>query len=89
MMAFFLDAPLPEGKPVDESRCGDCQNCVDNCPLHVIKGKLWTLGTKREEQVDFATCSRTRLKTYERLGRKITCARCVIACPHGWKWTKE
>jgi epoxyqueuosine reductase QueG len=89
MIAFFLDAPLEEGQPIDQSRCGNCRNCVDNCPLHVIKGKLWMPGIKREEQVDFETCSKTRLKTYEHLGRKITCAKCVISCPHGWKWTKE
>jgi epoxyqueuosine reductase QueG len=86
MIAFFLDAPLQVGEPIDRSRCGNCSSCVDNCPLHVIKGKVWTLGIKREEQVEFETCSKTRLKTYENLGRKITCAKCVIACPHGWKW---
>jgi epoxyqueuosine reductase QueG len=89
MIAIFLDAPLPEGEPVERSQCGNCRNCVENCPLHVIQGKLWTKGIPREEQVDFAACSQTRLKTYEHLGRKITCAKCVISCPHGWKWTSK
>jgi ferredoxin len=84
-IAIFIDAPLTSGTPVTESRCGDCTNCIDNCPFRVIKGVPWSLGLPREEQVDFATCSTTRLKTYEHLGRKITCAKCVIACPHGWK----
>jgi epoxyqueuosine reductase QueG len=87
MIAIFVDAPLPEGEPVEYSQCGNCHSCVENCPLKVIHGKLWTKGISREEQVDFATCSRTRLKTYQHLGRKITCAKCVISCPHGWKWT--
>ncbi|MDR1573085.1 MAG: hypothetical protein LBS24_02105 [Clostridiales Family XIII bacterium] len=89
MIAFFVDAPLTGGTPVTESRCGNCRNCVDNCPARVIKGITWAPGVTRDEQVDYAACSKPRLKTYEHLGRKITCARCVIACPRGWKHNRE
>jgi NAD-dependent dihydropyrimidine dehydrogenase PreA subunit len=82
---FLLDAPLTSGTPIDESRCGNCHNCVDACPSKAIHGVLWQPGMPREQQVDFAACSSWRLKTYEHLGRKITCAKCVIACPRGWK----
>jgi ferredoxin len=85
VVAFLLDAPLTSGTPVAESRCGNCHSCVDACPVKAIHGELWVPGIPRERQVDYARCSSWRLKTYEHLGRKITCAKCVIACPKGWK----
>lgn len=82
---ILCDAPLSADTPVTTSNCGSCENCVKNCPFDAIHGKAWTPGLDRLEQVDYVKCSTCRLKTYEHLGRKITCAKCVFACPFGWK----
>jgi ferredoxin len=82
---ILADAPLTAGTPITESRCGNCHNCVDSCPAKAIHGVLWEPSIPRNQQIDYAKCSQWRLETYEHLGRKITCGKCLFVCPYGWK----
>lgn len=81
---FYADA-FTVGEPVTESRCGDCDLCVTACPYKNIYGKEWGPGVTRDDLVDYHKCSVVRYVGGEKkkLGRKITCARCVLACPVG------
>jgi ferredoxin len=83
IFTILCDIPIPAGTPSEKSRCGSCRMCAQNCAFHVIRGVLWVPGTRRDEQVDYAKCSLTRLKGYETIGRKATCGKCVAACPFG------
>ena len=74
---------LIPGTPVTESRCGDCNACVEACPYHNIKGAQWKPGLPREELVDYVNCHLSRDKAKPRLGRKLACARCMVSCPYG------
>lgn len=71
------------GTPITESRCGDCDACVHACPYGNIKGAQWSPGAPREERVDYVRCSECRIKAKPVLGRKLACARCMLACPYG------
>ena len=71
------------GTPVTESRCGDCDACVKACPYRNIKGTEWAPGIPREERVDYVNCSNARAKAKPVLGRKLACAKCMVACPYG------
>jgi hypothetical protein len=46
---------------------------------------LWQPGIRREQQIDYAECSHSRLKGHKMIGRKYNCAFCIVVCPHGVK----
>lgn len=74
---------LEAGVPITESKCGDCDACVKACPYQNIKGGQWAPGVSREELVDYVNCHLSRDKAKPQLGRKLACARCMVACPYG------
>lgn len=71
------------GTPVTQSKCGDCTACVTACPYGNLKGATWTPGAPREERVDYVNCHLARDKAKPILGRKLACAKCMVACPYG------
>jgi epoxyqueuosine reductase QueG len=83
MAVFLVNDPLEADKPVEQSFCGSCEQCSKNCAFQVLHNQLWHPGITREEQVDYIKCSHARLAAYEKIGRKIACGKCVVACPHG------
>jgi NAD-dependent dihydropyrimidine dehydrogenase PreA subunit len=83
MLTILLNEPLTADKPIERSYCGACDRCYRNCPFHALKNKLWEPRMPREEQIDYVTCSHSRLAIFERLGRKIACAKCIASCPNG------
>jgi len=80
---ILTDAPLPAGEPLD-TRCGDCHDCVDACPVRAFTGRPF-----REEEPRAARFAAEKCKTYlyrtagERDFR--VCGMCLYACPHGKK----
>lgn len=83
--AVFLADDFTVGEPVTQSSCGDCSLCVSACPYHNIYGNTWGDGVTRDDLVDYHKCSVVRYKigTAKNMGRKVSCARCVLACPVG------
>jgi epoxyqueuosine reductase len=91
LVSILLKTPLlPKFTPIDKSRCGTCNICVDICPAHAANGKLWDINVKRDEFFDAWKCrkqcaefGRTRLGMDARV-----CGICVAACPIGQKTGK-
>lgn len=82
LVSLLTDAPLAVGKPITESRCGDCQVCVKSCPGRAIKGQHWQVGRLREELFDARICYETR--TDAALRNRIQrprCGVCLSVCP--------
>ncbi len=78
---------ISKSKPVDKSRCGTCNICVDICPAKAANGLLWDIKVKREDFFDPWKCrkqcaefGRVRLNTDARV-----CGMCVAVCPLGLK----
>jgi epoxyqueuosine reductase QueG len=76
-----------KSNPVNISRCGNCNICVDICPAKAANGKLWDITVDREEFFDPWKCrnqcaefGRVRLGMDARI-----CGICVAACPVGQK----
>jgi len=80
---ILTDAPLPAGEPL-ETRCADCQECVDACPVHAFTGRLF-----REDEPRAARFAAERCKAYlyGPAGERgfLICGMCLYACPHGKK----
>jgi epoxyqueuosine reductase QueG len=66
-----------------ECKCGTCTICVDACPGHAIKNKIWTIQTDRDELVDVAACREATLSRGKEYGKVYgTCGICVAVCPY-------
>lgn len=70
-------------RPTDESKCGDCRVCMENCPALAINGASWELGMEREELYDAYACSNHMSEEYRDIGRGSVCGICVSSCPYG------
>lgn len=83
--AVFYAEHMTVGKPVVKSECGDCNLCVNACPYRNIYGNEWGEGVTRDDLVDYHKCSVVRYAIGEKkkMGRKVSCARCVLGCPVG------
>jgi epoxyqueuosine reductase len=92
LVSILTDTPLtPLGKPISESRCGDCDLCVVKCPAQAATNKLWQVGMTREDLFDAFKCRETcgRLAR-ERLNIDArVCGVCVAVCPIGGKKRKN
>lgn len=76
-------AVLPKSKPIDKSRCGTCNVCVDICPAKAANGLLWDTTVKREDFFDPWKC-RKQCAEFGRLRLGIdarVCGMCVASCP--------
>lgn len=77
------DMKLEYDKPRNESECGDCKLCMENCPSMAIMGENWEVGVKREDIYDAYACSRHMSEAYRDIGRGSVCGICVSCCPYG------
>ncbi|MBK8880894.1 MAG: epoxyqueuosine reductase [Bacteroidales bacterium] len=76
---------IPESKPIDISRCGTCNICVEICPAQAANGKMWDISIDREEFFDASKC-RTQCAEFGRSRLSMdarVCGMCVAACPVG------
>lgn len=89
--AVFYADHMTVGEPTRESKCGDCDLCVKACPYRNIYGNEWGEGVTRDDLVDYHKCSVVRYAIGEKnqMGRKVSCARCVLSCPVGIENVKK
>jgi len=87
--SILTDAPLHTATPTNASKCGSCMVCAEACPANAITGKLWKLGSCREEFLDPVKCRKTaRERSRRGFGGEITiCGKCIEVCPHTRKYT--
>ena len=82
LVTVLTDAPLHGKRPITESQCGDCQECVKACPVGAIHGKTWTPKIETETLVDVNKCAEFIEKYKAELGAPV-CGLCIQACPKG------
>jgi epoxyqueuosine reductase len=71
--------------PVDISRCGKCNKCVEICPAKAANGKLWNISVYRNEFFDPHKCRKQCAvfgKTLLGMDARI-CGICIAVCPVG------
>lgn len=87
LVSVVVDCSVePLRPPIDKSRCGKCDVCVEACPAGAISGRLWDTRTDRDEFYDAFKC---RDKAME-LSLAATgqdsheiCGICISVCPVG------
>ena len=88
LVTILTTAPLrPSSTPINRSRCGTCNLCIEICPAGAGNGKLWDVSMDRDEFFDAFKCrqqcaefGRSRLQMDARV-----CGMCVAVCPIGQK----
>ena len=86
LVSILINHPVQaENKPVEKSKCGKCNICVESCPAEAANGKLWNKNIKREGFYDAFKCrDKCEELTKERLNiDKRICGICVAVCPIG------
>lgn len=89
MGTVLTDMELPYGEPIEESRCGECMECVKNCPAMALHGANWKAGMERKVIVDAHACSTYMHDEYRHIGRGSVCGICIKSCPVGSKILKR
>ena len=91
--SILTDAPLETAAPVNNSKCGECMVCTDECPAGAVSGKAWEISIYRDEFFDPVKCHKTaRERSIQGFGGGVTiCGKCIEVCPYtrrAWNVTK-
>jgi epoxyqueuosine reductase len=79
----LTDAPLAEtGGPMDE-RCGDCEQCVEICPVGAFTGRAFRTEEPREVRFDASKCDGYFAKMKRQDPEAAVCGMCLYVCPYG------
>ena len=90
LATVLTDLALPVPETIDlQSRCGNCDLCVEACPAKAITGKLYQAGATRETIFDPKACSEHMKKAYASIGRGAVCGICMAVCPYGIRKAPE
>lgn len=80
----LTDAPLTAtGSPMQED-CGDCNKCVEVCPVNAFTGRSFNADEPREFRYDARKCERY-FQELEEKGELPVCGLCIHICPYGKK----
>ena len=79
---ILTNAPLKiTGEPI-ESKCVDCSECVNICPVNAFTGETFRENEPREARYDAKKCEEY-LYNPKSDSEWTVCGLCVYVCPHG------
>jgi epoxyqueuosine reductase len=88
LASILVDYPINCSKPpINESRCGKCNLCVEACPATAATGQLWNRNVSRDEFFNAFKCRERCLELSLKILKKDVslCGICVSVCPIGRK----
>lgn len=81
---ILTDAPLKvTGEPV-ESKCVECNKCVEICPVKAFTGKSFRENEPRKVRYDAKKCEEYLYNSEDHSNWNV-CGLCIYICPHGKK----
>ena len=86
LVTVLTDAKLySKTRPINKSRCGKCNLCVEACPADAATGQLWDTSLDRDVFFNAQKCRDQCQEFGERLlgGDGRICGICVSVCPIG------
>ncbi|MFX0212058.1 MAG: 4Fe-4S double cluster binding domain-containing protein, partial [Candidatus Hodarchaeota archaeon] len=84
LVTVLTDAPLHTANPIIESRCGECQTCVEFCPPRALLGVNWNVKLQRKHLMQVNLCAKETRRNEKLVGNWI-CGVCISVCPYGRK----
>lgn len=90
LTSLLTNAELKVGKPINKSKCGQCNRCVTLCPGTAVEGVNWQLGLHRSDYYNHVKC-RTEARRRSELNNiyKSLCGICILACPYTEKFIRR
>ena len=86
LSTILTDAKLEVGIPINESKCGNCNECKNYCPGDAIQGVNWNVELSRDNYYNAFNCGKMARKLSNEMGIKDrVCGKCIVVCP----WTKR
>ncbi|NTV89165.1 MAG: epoxyqueuosine reductase [Clostridiales bacterium] len=86
IISVLTNAGLETGIPINDSKCGDCIECVKICPAGAPLGENWDVNKYRDEFYNAFECRKAARERSMRIGiNESHCGLCILACP----WTKR
>ena len=78
-------------EPVNQSHCGTCSQCVENCPAQALKDNLWTVGMQREKIVDIEKCYKKQVEIMSKSTGIETdlCGKCFAVCAYTKRYLRD
>jgi len=87
---ILTNMPLKTGMPINSSFCGNCEECVTNCPGKAISGNLWSLHVERDELLNAYECKKAVIKRGKIWDvTEGSCGICIATCPYTKKYIKR
>lgn len=86
LSSILTDAELEVDIPIEESKCGSCNECKKYCPGDAVKGTNWSFGLTRDTYYNAFNCSIMARKLSSAIGiEHRICGKCIVVCP----WTRK
>jgi epoxyqueuosine reductase QueG len=79
----LTDAPLPACQALVENGCGDCQACVEICPVQAFTGRPFHPAEPRELRFDAHRCAKYFDELKAGGADPAVCGMCLYVCPYG------
>lgn len=91
MSTILTDAPLECNEPINESKCGTCNRCVEACPAQALKDTLWNKDIDRDEIVNHEMCAKkAKEQMLKNAGIEMDiCGKCFVVCPYTIKYMSK
>jgi epoxyqueuosine reductase len=86
LVTILLDKdPGCKVKPIEKSKCGDCNICVIKCPAEAANGLSWNVKTHRDMFFNAFKCREKcrELAKYKLNVNERICGLCITVCPIG------
>lgn len=83
-ISILTDAPLLVTGERISQKCGNCNLCVDICPVNAFTGQNFQEGEPREVRYDAKRCE-DYFEEMKKNGEVAICGLCLYVCPHGRK----
>jgi len=90
LTSVLTDAVLDVGNPINESRCGNCNRCMVNCPAEAVKGVNWNTEKEREDYYNAIVCRKeARMRSSLAGINQSLCGLCILSCPYTQKYIES
>lgn len=91
LASVITDMPINTNLPINESKCGACNNCTKACPAMAIKGALWNINSVRDDLLNaFACRKKARELMLKNVGIETAiCGKCIEVCPYTKAYLKR
>ncbi len=79
--SVLTNAPFIVDKPINRSKCGNCDLCVRYCPSGALTGREWSIEDPYIEIVKYDRC-RVLKRSRRVLEDRPNCGLCITICPY-------